>query len=664
MSIAQVASVHCEVRREISPCTCEQILANKILVECDGVGSFNQVVDALHSKFDRNTSIQLTITNSQLDDLETRTFEDMNITLKNLKLNFDNLKTIPDAPFRNLSQLHYLGLADSHLEEVPRHLWQHMPHIGSVDLARGNIKGIREDDFKGLPIISTLVLSSNKIKYIEKNSLPNHLTMIHLGRNELTTLNGTLRDMNGLIILFLNGNHLTSIENELPIAPNLHLVMLQSNHLTKLPDNLKLLPRLKNVYVGDNPLTSLDGLLRHASNMESLIAENCKINYLAEDEFLEATKLESLRLGNNEIRSLNNSLLPLKNLKAVNFATNMLTEFSLDEIRGLRNLRFLDLAHNKINKITGRMENNVESDCNIEELDLQDNLLTSLDGSLMGLNSLNMLNLANNQITSISPGDFNGMQNLEESSTTILPKLKKLYLAHNKFVHLHNDFLGFPTLCMADLSNNQIISISPELVSKTRCNNYGVSSKLEIGLQENPIFCKDDIADVVRVMEERDVRLVGDAHCFVAKEDNPDSLDPILDMLESQHNLPTVMASNHISQEVTKNKPTTTTMPTVVVEENVVELNDAPETVLIHTTTPFTLPPLLQSILPTTTEMLATQASPEDEDNNLPQEPLVTPPTVLAKPTFGSTSSERTDLPHEQEEPPEEILILDESRIE
>lgn len=181
---------------------------------------------------------------------------------------------------------------------------------------------------------------------------------------------------------------------------------------------------------------------------------------------------------------------------------------------------------------------------------------------------------------------------------------------------------------------------------------------------ENPIFCKDEIADVVREMEERDVRLVGDAHCFVAKEDNPDSLDPILEILGSQNKLPTVMTPNHISMEVTKNKPTTTTMASVVVEVNVVEVNNAPETGSIHPTTPFALPPLLQSMLPTTTELLPTQASTEDEDNNLPQEPLVTPKTALVKPTVVSTNSERTDLLHEQEEPPEEVLLLDESPIE
>lgn len=36
---------------------------------------------------------------------------------------------------------------------------------------------------------------------------------------------------------------------------------------------------------------------------------------------------------------------------------------------------------------------------------------------------------------------------------------------------------------MADLSNNRITSISPDLVAKTRCSSHGVVNKLEILLQ-------------------------------------------------------------------------------------------------------------------------------------------------------------------------------------
>ncbi len=93
-SMAQVASLHCSVRREISPCTCapHDYATDTIDVNCEGVGSFNQVFDALQNKLNPELNIWLKITHSQLEDLETRTFGDMNIKIKNLKLNYDQLR--------------------------------------------------------------------------------------------------------------------------------------------------------------------------------------------------------------------------------------------------------------------------------------------------------------------------------------------------------------------------------------------------------------------------------------------------------------------------------------------------------------------------------------------------------------------------------------------
>lgn len=52
---------------------------------------------------------------------------------------------------------------------------------------------------------------------------------------------------------------------------------------------------------------------------------------------------------------------------------------------------------------------------------------------------------------------------------------------------LEKDFHGLPVLCLADLSNNKIEYISPELVAKTRCSKHGVVSKLEIVLKGNKV---------------------------------------------------------------------------------------------------------------------------------------------------------------------------------
>lgn len=77
---------------------------------------------------------------------------------------------------------------------------------------------------------------------------------------------------------------------------------------------------------------------------------------LFDDDFFETENLEDLQLGYNELTSLNGSLLPLKLLRTLNLTHNLLKDFSVQELRGLRRLRVVDLSHNRVERITGRME--------------------------------------------------------------------------------------------------------------------------------------------------------------------------------------------------------------------------------------------------------------------------------------------------------------------
>jgi Leucine-rich repeat (LRR) protein len=77
---------------------------------------------------------------------------------------------------------------------------------------------------------------------------------------------------------------------------------------------------------------------------------------LLSDEFTELDSLEDLQLGHNQLISLNGSLAPLRSLRCLNLTNNLLQEFSLQDIQGLRRLRIIDLSYNKISHLSGRME--------------------------------------------------------------------------------------------------------------------------------------------------------------------------------------------------------------------------------------------------------------------------------------------------------------------
>lgn len=90
------ASLHCAVRREISPCTCSphQMFANTIIVTCEKMESFSHVVDVLQDKFTPDFQIWLKITHSQLLDFDERKFAEMNMNIKNLRLNHNSMRWV------------------------------------------------------------------------------------------------------------------------------------------------------------------------------------------------------------------------------------------------------------------------------------------------------------------------------------------------------------------------------------------------------------------------------------------------------------------------------------------------------------------------------------------------------------------------------------------
>lgn len=66
---------------------------------------------------------------------------------------------------------------------------------------------------------------------------------------------------------------------------------------------------------------------------------------------------------------------------------------------------------------------------------------------------------------------------------TFLPSLAEIIAHHNNITVLDNDFHGLPSLCLADLSFNQIRSVNYDLISKSKCVLNGVPGIMKIQLE-------------------------------------------------------------------------------------------------------------------------------------------------------------------------------------
>lgn len=326
-------------------------------------------------------------------------------------------RILPESSFRNLSSVQYLSFSDNELDEVPIHILNQMPNLGTLDLANGNIQELRTNDLKAVKRIGHIVLVNNGLTILEKDSIPHGVSYLHLGRNNLTTLNETLRNLNNMEVLFINENKLKTLDNELPIgSQKLKSIIGHHNHLVNLPKEMETFSKIDSIYFSNNDLTSLNGTLKHGKNLFQIFFSNNFIEYLADDEFQYCAGLETLDFGNNKIKSLNNSLLPLKNIRRANFSHNLLNEFSLNEIVGLKYFRMLDLSYNRIEKLMGVIQsekNIIEPGSYLYELNLKNNKLKSLHGGMLGFNKLHDLNLAYNEFEYLSSDDLMGLEELE-----------------------------------------------------------------------------------------------------------------------------------------------------------------------------------------------------------------------------------------------------------
>uniref|UniRef100_A0A1A9WD08 Uncharacterized protein n=1 Tax=Glossina brevipalpis TaxID=37001 RepID=A0A1A9WD08_9MUSC len=375
--------------------------------------------------------------------------------------------SVPELPFRGLSNVEFLSLADNELEEIPKHMLTHMPIIKTLDMGKCRIRAVLQDDFKGTQMLTNLFISVNNITRVDRTTFPPALVVLHLGHNQIEYLNGTLRHLNKLESLFINMNNISNLENELPETNRLKLILAHNNRLERLPESIRFMDKLEGLQVQHNHLTTLNGVLRNAINLIEFHAFNNNIKSLAHNEFEMATKLGEIYFAHNQIKSLNGSLLPLQMLHRANFSYNLIEEFSIDEIRGLLNLRQLDLSNNHIRKLCGRQENHIDKNLYL----------------------------------------------------TVLPSLKILKVDYNHLTVLDKDFHGLPVLCQANLTSNNVERISRDLVAKTRCMNHNVPGKLELFLEENPLSCNMLLEEFCPVMLDPERRVRLRTKCFEVYED-------------------------------------------------------------------------------------------------------------------------------------------------
>lgn len=310
---------------------------------------------------------------------------------------------------------HDMIFLKSHCEDVNSGIkLQNDP--SEIELEDDEVEKLRSGTFKGL-CIKKLTLQLPRLQYVDD------------------TVFYDLKDC--LISLLLLDGKLSEVPiNALKSLVNLRILSLSGQEM-KYIASFQLLP-LEHLVLGFN-----------------------KISLINKDAF--PLTLKVLTLNNNQLKTLNESLLQLEELYWLFISNNKLSSLS-GELDGLKSLELLIVANNNIEDLTDSLGNLKK----LTDLDLSNNRIRKLKNDLYGLHSLRKLNLSHNMIQNLLGKEFVGLNNLEHldlsynylegvaDSFRYLRKLKDLMLAGNNLHVLDRSFHCLNRLQFIDLSKNYL----------------------------------------------------------------------------------------------------------------------------------------------------------------------------------------------------------------
>ena len=274
-----------------------------------------------------------------------------------LSLNRNQLATLNESIFDELTSLSYLELHNNILISLPIHVFRGLINLEKLYLRENQLVTLNESVFNPLVGLIYLTLGSNKL-----NSLPSNVF------NKLTSLTR----------LWLNDNKLQilneSIFNELR---SLNQLVLYDNKLTSLPGGLFLeLGNLIELYFYGNNIVKLNSNMFHnLNNLRTIDIYENKLASLPHDVFHNLSHLEHLFLYDNHLKWLNAGLLKgLRSLDILNVSSNLLAHIDFDIFKDTVSMTYLDLSNNRLKECP-----NIKHLIQLESLILRDNILTGIN---------------------------------------------------------------------------------------------------------------------------------------------------------------------------------------------------------------------------------------------------------------------------------------------
>lgn len=346
---------------------------------------------------------------------------------------------IEDDAFEGLDNLEVLSLEDNNVLLVPASALGRLPKLAFLNLSYNRISALSREILR---------------------SIAGKLVSFSLARNVIREIPaGTFQDLKYLKRLEINGNLITRLDGEtlIGLEDNLEILSLAQNKLTSLSGPPLALTKLTTLDLSENQLHDLPWTaLTLLPNLKYLnISNNRDLEILPSTIFHTSSFLTSLDISKCGVKNIHPELLMHSlNLKSLKMSGNLIQNITETTFRNLRNLTYLDLSNNRIGHIRAGSLGNCP---NLKVLLLDKNRLNAFKGEYFKIGkgdfknytSLEVVNLANNELSYLFPSSFK-----------IHQRLKVIIANNNKFKFFPAELIAnLQFLEKIDLSNNQLKSI-------------------------------------------------------------------------------------------------------------------------------------------------------------------------------------------------------------
>lgn len=332
-----------------------------------------------------------------------------------------------DNPFGKLKYLRHLDLSENNIDLLPENLLRRTNELHEINLSNNHITYVPETFFSYSKYLLQIELQNNDLDddvWEQLQRVPN-LMYLDLSNNNITELNEkVLADLTELGFLDLSYNNINTIP-----------VRIFQNQI-----------RLQNLRLGGNHLHTIDNdTLNGLLYLSYLDLHGNKLYSVHSDLLVPVTVLTHLNISGNFLQEVP-SLERQSTLLVMDASNNFITELDEDLFIGQKNIRDIDLSRNQIAVIPDGLLLPCET---LENLDLSYNRIEYVHPSMFMDLSAQRVRLNNNKIKDIGK-TFANMVSLNE-----------LFLSANEIRDTIQRYMFPESLVMLDLSYNEIVSVRP-----------------------------------------------------------------------------------------------------------------------------------------------------------------------------------------------------------